>query len=96
MPSKSKTKGNRFERYVVDLALKAGLDAKRAWGSDGRSLGMHEEVDVLINGKAYQCKKRKHIADYMQPSEHVHGQIIMEDYGEPLVVLRLKEYLECV
>ncbi len=93
MTSKSKAKGSRFERYVVDLALKAGKMASRAWGSDGRSMGMHQEVDVCIDGKKYQCKKRKHIADYMKPSEHVAGQIIMEDYGEPLVVFRLKDYL---
>lgn len=93
MTSKSKAKGNRFEKFVVDLARKAGKMATRAWGSDGRSLGMHQEVDVVIDDKTYQCKKREHIADYMKPSEHVDGQIIMEDYGEPLVVFRLKDFL---
>ncbi len=92
--NKSKAKGNRFEKYVVDLAREAGKMALRAWGSDGRSLGMHQEVDIVIDGKKYQCKKRKHIAGYMKPSEHVDGQIVMEDYGEPLVVFRLKDYLD--
>ena len=93
MTSKSKAKGNRFERYVVDVARKAGKMANRAWASDGRSLGLHPEVDVVIDGKTYQLKKRKHVADYMQPSEHVDGQIIMQDYGEPLVVFRLRDFL---
>lgn len=94
MTSKSKAKGNRFERYIVDLAIRYGHVAQRAWGSDGRSMGLHPEVDVVINGLTYQCKKRKHIAEFMMPSEHVDGQIIMEDYGEPLVVFRLKDFLD--
>ena len=51
MPSKSKAKGNRFERLVVDMSKDAGVPAKRAWGSNGAALGMHEEVDVLLNNK---------------------------------------------
>ena len=49
MPSKSKAKGNRFERQIVKDIEKAGKEAKRAWGSNGAALGMHEEVDVLID-----------------------------------------------
>jgi Holliday junction resolvase len=93
MTAKNKARGNRFERYVVKLAHGMGKSAKRAWGSDGRSLGMHSEVDVMIDGKAYQCKKRRKLASYIKPSKNVHGQIIMEDRGEVFVVLRLKEYL---
>ena len=48
VPSKSKAKGNRFEREVVKLAKEYGLESKRAWGSDGRSLGLHPEVDITI------------------------------------------------
>ena len=49
MPSKSKQKGNSFDKECVDKAIEKGLDSKRAWGSDGRSLGEHPEVDLLIN-----------------------------------------------
>ena len=45
MASKSKAKGNRFERECVDIAESHGFNAKRAWGSDGRSIGMSPEVD---------------------------------------------------
>jgi Holliday junction resolvase len=93
MPSKNKRRGNDFERLVVKLAQEAGHDSMRAWGSDGRSMGMHQEVDVTIDGRKYQCKKRKHIAEYMKPTEHVDGQIVMEDRGEPLIVFRLKDWL---
>ena len=48
MASPSKAKGNRFEREIVNKMTSLGIKAKRAWGSNGASLGMHEEVDVLI------------------------------------------------
>ena len=48
MPSKSKAKGNRFERLCVDIAKESNIKAVRAWGSDGRSLGEHSEVDVML------------------------------------------------
>ena len=43
-----KQKGNRIERECVNLAKGYGFESKRAWGSDGRSLGWHEEVDMII------------------------------------------------
>ena len=48
MPSPSKAKGNRFEREIVNEAKRAGCTAVRAWGSNGQSLGLHEEVDLTI------------------------------------------------
>ena len=53
MPSKSKEKGNRFERLCVNLALAKDLSAQRAWGSDGRSMGEHQEVDIKIEAVSY-------------------------------------------
>ena len=44
-----KQKGNRIERECVNLAKGYGLETKRAWGSDGRSLGWSEEVDMTIS-----------------------------------------------
>ena len=43
-----KQKGNRIERECVNLTKGYGFDVKRAWGSDGRSLGWSEEVDMEI------------------------------------------------
>ena len=93
MVSRNKARGNRLERAVVKLAHSLGLSAKRAWASDGRSLGMHAEVDVVINGLSYQCKKRRKIASYLFPSSNVHGQIVSQDRGGYYVVLRLQDYL---
>jgi len=44
-----KQKGNRIERECVNLTKGYGINAKRAWGSDGRSLGWSEEVDLEIS-----------------------------------------------
>jgi hypothetical protein len=71
MPSSSKTKGTRYERELVDGAAACGLAAERAWGSNGRALGHHEEVDVLIEGLKIQAKRRARIADYLKPNATV-------------------------
>ena len=97
MASKSKAKGNRFEKQLVDKAKETGLEAVRAWGSNGRALGHHEEVDLVIgNGIKVQAKCRANIADYIKPSEHVDVQIIKEDRGQILVVMRFEEWLELI
>tara|TARA_R100001463_G_scaffold42549_10_gene89150 strand:- start:92 stop:406 length:315 start_codon:yes stop_codon:yes gene_type:complete len=95
MGSKSKQKGNRFERLVVKLTQDAGIPAKRAWGSNGAALGHHEEVDVLINNDIkVQCKCRAKIAEWMLPNENVDIQVIKEDRGMPLAVIPYEDYLE--
>ena len=96
-----KQKGNRIERECVNLAKGYGFESRRAWGSDGRSMGWHEEVDMTIdlscrnsdNPYKFQVKGRKAIADYLKPCEHVYGQILKEDRHEPLVTIRYKDLL---
>ena len=97
MPSPSKQKGNRFEREVVNKAIQAGVTAKRAWGSNGASLGMHEEVDLVIGKEPeikIQAKCRKTLASFLQPSEHVDAVICKQDRGETLIILRFEDWLE--
>ena len=95
MPSKSKTKGNTFERLIVNKAKDLGLEAKRAWGSNGQSIGWHEEVDVLIDNKfTIQAKCRKKLADFLIPSEHVDCVVFKQDRGETLILLRFDDFLE--
>ena len=96
-----KQKGNRIERECVNLAKGFGFESKRAWGSDGRSLGWHEEVDMTITiGDSikddlfkFQFKGRKKIGALYKPCEHVYGQILKEDRQEPLVTIRYKDLL---
>jgi Holliday junction resolvase len=96
MPSKSKIKGNSFEREIVNLAKSIGLDAKRSYASDGRSLGESEKVDLVICGVTVQAKRRAKIASYMKIPDDVDIVIIREDRGEPIAVVRLDKILKMI
>ena len=87
--SASKRKGNGYERELVKQAEASGLEAKRAWGSDGRSMGMHEEVDCLVNGQKVQAKRRKSIAKFLKPTEHVDIVVFREDGGTSFQIVTL-------
>lgn len=95
-----KAKGNRIEREIVRMAKDQGWESMRAWSSDGRSLGWHEEVDVILwkgkdrkNAWRFQVKGRKAIADYIKPCDYVDGQILKEDRKDPLIVVDLQWFL---
>ena len=95
MTHPSKQKGNRFERLIVDKAQSYGVAAERAWGSNGRALGFHEEVDVLLEGEIrVQAKCRKKIAQWIKPSVFVDAVVVKEDRGESYIILRYDEFLE--
>ena len=70
------------------------MPAVRAWGSNGRSIGMHEEVDVLIDYEIrVQAKVRAKLPQYIVPTDEVYIQVIQQDRGEPLVVMRVEDWL---
>ena len=99
MSHPSKVKGNTYERELVQQAQEAGIEAERAWGSNGRALGFHEEVDCVLHVSEdltfkVQAKRRKKVADYIKPSVFVDLQLIREDRGESLAVIRYKDLLE--
>ena len=95
MPSPSKAKGNRFEREIVNKLTSLGITAKRAWGSNGAALGMHEEVDVLMGDDfKIQAKCRKKIASFLVPTEHVDAVVCKQDRGETLIIMRFDDWLE--
>ena len=94
MPNRSKQKGNRFEREVVRIVKEKGFRSQRAWGSNGKALGMHEEVDLTINDLKIQAKVRNRIAKFLIPTEHVDAVVYKQDRGEPLIMMRLEDFLE--
>ena len=105
MASKSKAKGNRFERECVDIAEQHGFNAKRAWGSDGSSIGMSPEVDIVIDyllvedtsrEMKVQCKVRKSIASYLLPPDDCDITLIKQDRGEIYATIRYKDLLELI
>lgn len=99
MSSPSKAKGNRAEVKVVKALIEAGIaDAKRSWGSNGRSFGMHEEVDVLANGCRIQVKARKIIPALITSAltEHVDAAVLIQDRTEPVVVIRFADFARLI
>ena len=94
MAHPSKVKGNKFERDVVNKAKEFGLESKRAYASNGESLGMHAEVDLIIEDYKIQAKIRKKIASYLVPNKNVDAQLIRADRGEAYVVFRLEDWLK--
>ena len=90
----SKVKGNKFERDVVNKAKEFGLKSKRAYASNGESLGLHAEVDLIIEDYKIQAKIRKSIASYLLPNENVDAQVIRQDRGDAYIVLRLEDWLK--
>ena len=95
MTAKNKRRGNVLENEVVAAAIKAGFDdAVRAWGSDGRALGQHPEVDVMINGWTIQCKRRKRLPQWLTPNENVDFQVVRQDRDKPYAIVPLALFLE--
>lgn len=95
MTHPSKRKGNAHEREVVNIAHSYGIDGERAYGSNGRSLGLHEEVDVLLEGDLrIQAKRRKKIAEWLKPTEVVDAVVVREDRGENYIILRYNEFCD--
>jgi len=93
LPSKSKRKGNSFEREVVKEAESYGLPAKRAYASNGLSLGLAEDVDCLIGGYPIQCKRRAKLASWTKPPNSCFGTLLREDRGETVIVIRYSDFL---
>ena len=96
MPSKNKARGNRLERLVVNQAKEVGIDAIRAYASNGMSLGEAEDVDVKIGEFKGQCKMRKKIASFMKPPESCDITLIKQDRGEIYATIRYKDLLELI
>ena len=96
MPSKSMRKGSGFEREIVNQSLESGLEAKRAWGSNGRSLGLDEEVDLVVEDYKVQAKRRKSIASYLTPSDHVDLVVAREDGAVALAIMTWWNWLNMI
>lgn len=97
MPHPSKRKGDHFERELVKAFREAGLQAERAWGSDGRTLvtdageACTSDVDILVEGTLrIQAKRRKALASWAKPPAGAHVTVIREDRGEAMMVMPLR------
>lgn len=93
----NKQSGANFERLVVrKLNASRRIFAERAYASDGRSLGLHPEVDVVAkSGDCWrlQCKHRRNISDYIKPSDNVDAQVLGDRSGQ-YVVMSLEKFIQ--
>jgi len=102
MATKSKAKGNRFEREIVHIFNENGISAKRAWGSNGMALGLTEDVDVLIEDISegiskfkIQAKRRAALPKYLKLG-NCDAIVIREDREVPLIMMPLMDFLAMV
>ena len=104
MAHPSRRKGNRFEREVVREAEAKGLEAERAYASNGQSLGEVNACDVLIRGRdddvldalRVQAKRRKSHAQYLHPPDGTDAVVLREDREEALAVVPLDLFLALI
>lgn len=101
MSAKERIKGNRVEREVVNYFKERGIDAKRAWGSNGISLGYDAEVDCVAHIKTHdfriQVKARKKIGKlYMPDTDKVDAHIVKMDRRKPVIILELDKFLDVI
>lgn len=97
MAHRNKIRGNNLEREIVNAAKEAKLSAKRAYASDGRSLGKSEVVDVIVEDVTIQAKRKKVIAQWLYPDYHgedVDAVVTRMDRKEPLIILPLKDWIQ--
>lgn len=103
----SKQKGCKFERELVDIINEQpGFSAKRAWGSNGQSLGEDSDVDIIIESEEsywgkqprwlVQAKRRKRVASYIKPPESCDVTILRGDRDKPYVVVSLERFLDLI
>lgn len=98
MAHSSKRKGNRFEREIVRTAEAKGLEAERAYASNGQSLGEVKACDVLIRGRdddvldalRIQAKRRKSHAQYLHPPDGTDAVVLREDREDALAIVPLE------
>jgi Holliday junction resolvase len=102
MAHSSKRKGNRFEREVVHEAEAKGLEAERAYASNGQSLGEVKACDVLVRGRdddvldalRIQAKRRKSHAQYLHPPDGTDAVVLREDREDALAIVSLDMLLD--
>jgi Holliday junction resolvase len=94
MTSPSKRKGVNYERELVNEARARGLDAERAYASDGRALGESSQVDLVVQGMRLQAKRRKKLASYLHVPYGADGVVFREDHGATYVLIKWHDLLD--
>jgi hypothetical protein len=94
---RSRDKGCRFERDLVNIFQAAGISAERIplSGSAGGSFAGDITLPVLGKDRRIECKKRAggFALLYNYLAEH-YGLIICQDRASPLMVMRLSDFVD--
>ena len=97
MPSKSKIKGNTFERKIVNFFKAISISCRRAWGSDGRAMGFTEGVDGTLNDEyKWQAKCKNKISPFYIPNEEVDFQIFKGDRTDTFVTMKIETLADMI
>jgi len=96
MTHPNKQKGSNYEREIVNQAKELGLEAIRAYASNGLSLGKCEAVDLIIEGITIQAKRRKKLAAYMAIPDNVDIVVMRGDREESLAVVPFEKILRLI
>lgn len=110
MPLKHpKAKGNRLENEVVQVFREAGYTSDRCWASNGKSRGLPEEVDVVVEkvidvldgfgghvkcDMHIQCKSVARLASKFIPSERIDAVVYKENRGEKYILMKLDSFIQ--
>jgi Holliday junction resolvase len=94
MTHPSKVKGNNYERELVKDAQAKGLEAERAYASNGKALGECEEVDLIVEGCRIQAKRRKHLPLYLAINDGVDAVVFRQDKRESLVLIKWSDFTD--
>lgn len=92
--ARNRERSYEHESQLVRAAQAAGLEARRAWGSNGKAIGLAADVDIDIEGHHVQAKRRKKLPAYLQIPDSCEAVAFRQDRGENLVLIRLPTYLE--
>ncbi len=94
MAAKSRRKGARAEREVIELARQHGLQAERTW-KNAQAADSRERVrDVKIGPDFYQVRvEAKGFARMYREMEGVRKFFFRRDRGKWLVTLRAQNFL---
>lgn len=85
MPNRNKQRGYELEHELEVVAKAEGLDAIRAYGSNGRAIGETQGVDLRIAKKRIQAKRHKKFPLWLQVPEGADYVVFREDYAKPVI-----------